>query len=82
VQCHVSQHYADRDYLYQLLREDNRWVCRDFQNPVTARHGSHPEFVETFRRIALEPVPDVAAALSPVWEPFAKSHDSSKEGES
>lgn len=72
VRCHVSQHYLDRDYLYQLLREDNRWVCRDFENPVTLKHANHPEYVESFRRIRLEVITDVAKALNPVWESFVQ----------
>ncbi|PSR21104.1 MAG: hypothetical protein C7B45_12120 [Sulfobacillus acidophilus] len=82
LQCHVSQHYTDRDYLYRFLRDDNRWICRDFDNPVTRRQVARPEYVESFRRIALDPILGLASALSPVWEPFSQTDHVTKEGES
>lgn len=68
VQSHVSQHYLDEDYLFQLLRDDNRWVVRDFDNPVTEKHRQHPEFVESFRRITLNRMPEVMDEITPMWE--------------
>lgn len=68
VRSHVSQHYLDDAYLYQLLRDDNAWVCRDFDNPVTQAYHKTPEYVETLRRITLDRLPDLDMVLRPSWE--------------
>ncbi len=68
VQSHGSQHYLDEAYLFQLLRDDNNWVVRDFDNPVTQKHAQKPEYVESFRRVTLNRLPEVMGELGPVWE--------------
>ncbi len=68
VRSHVSQHYADDQNLYGQIRDDYRWVVRRFQNPVTQHHKTQPECVETFRRVAMDPIPDLIQAIHPAWE--------------
>ena len=66
--CHASQGYGDEAVLNHWLRDATRWVIRDFANPITARHPEHPEFIETFRRIPLNPASHIVEDLSPSCE--------------
>ncbi len=66
--CHASQGYGDQAVLNHWLRDATAWVGRDFANPITARHREHPEFIETFRRIKLNPASGAVEDLQPCHE--------------
>lgn len=58
---HASQ--VAPDTFVQGMHVKNAWLCRDFVNSVTADLREHPEYIEAFRRVALDPIADLIASL-------------------
>lgn len=62
---HVSQvNVAD---LAERMRARLRRRYRAFSNPITQALQDHPEYVESFRRIALDPIEDLMTKIAPAW---------------
>jgi len=62
---HASQ--VNIEQFAQRMRERRRRTYRHYDNPITQSLRDHPEHIESFRRIALDPIPDLMERISPAW---------------
>lgn len=63
--AHGSQ--TDPRQVRQRLARMRTHLVRDYDNPLTREHAAHPEFLEAFRRVPLEPIGDLTQWLRAVW---------------
>jgi len=62
---HASQ--VNIEQFAQRMRERRRRTYQHYDNPITQSLREHPEHIESFRRIALDPIPDLIDTIAPAW---------------
>ncbi len=62
---HASQ--VNVNELAERMRERKRRSFRHYDNPITRALHEHPEYIESFRRIALDPIADLSERIAPAW---------------